>query len=285
MKKILLLGATGMAGHVAYHYLKETGRYKLVAVVYRTLLTPDSIIVDVNNWERLAELVKEQKPDIILNCIGVLIAGAKKDPANAIYINAYLPHRLKKLADEMGATLIHISTDCVFSGKKGNYAEDDFKDADDIYGRSKALGEIVDEHHLTLRTSIVGPELKSNGEGLFHWFMHQEKQCLGYKTAIWGGVTTLELAKVIDYVIQHPVTGLVQVSNGEGINKFDLLTLFKDTWHMPIEIIPVDKNGVDKSIARSRRLPYEVPSYKQMIGDLKLWMERHASLYKANYNI
>ena len=283
MKKILLLGATGMAGHIAYHYLKETGRYELVNMVYRTPLTPDSIVVDVNNWNNVIEVVKAQKPDIILNCIGILIAGAKEDPANAIYINACLPHRLKALADETGAKLIHISTDCVFSGKKGNYTEDDFKDADDTYGRSKALGEIVDDHHLTLRTSIVGPELKANGEGLFHWFMHQEKQCMGYKTAIWGGVTTLELAKVIDYVIQNPITGLVQVSNGEGINKFDLLQLFKEIWHSGIEIVPVDKNGVDKSIARSQRLAYEVPSYKQMLIDLKQWMDGHDSLYAANY--
>ena len=106
---------------------------------------------------------------------------------------------------------------------------------------------------------------------------------MGYKTAIWGGVTTLELAKVVDYVIQNPITGLVQVSNGEGINKFDLLQLFKEIWHSGIEIVPVDKNGIDKSIARSQRLAYEVPSYKQMFIDLKRWMDGHVSLYAANY--
>ncbi|WP_373398913.1 sugar nucleotide-binding protein [Algoriphagus halophilus] len=123
--------------------------------------------------------------------------GFSRKSKNSIFINSYFPHWLVSEADKYGGQVIHISTDCVFSGKKGGYIEADFRDADDIYGRGKALGELIGGRHLTLRTSIIGPELKSNGEGLFHWFMNQKGETNGYTKAIWGGVTTFELAKVI----------------------------------------------------------------------------------------
>lgn len=278
-KKILLFGATGMAGHVAYYYLQSTGRYKLVNAVYRTKLTEDSIIVDVTDKNAVAEVVRMVRPELIINCIGVLIKGSKEYPDNAVFINAYFPHLLKKLSDEVGAKLVHISTDCVFSGKKGNYNEDDFRDADDIYGRSKALGEIINDKDLTLRTSIIGPELKVNGEGLFHWFMYQTGKVNGFKTAIWGGVTTLELAKAIDAAIIQNKTGLIQLSNGMGISKYDLLNLFKRIWHHNVDILPFDENGVNKSIAKSERFTYEVPGYEDMLLEQYEWMENNKSLY------
>lgn len=282
-KKILLFGATGMAGHMAYYYLVGTGRYNVIDVVFRTPLTPHSIVVDVTDREAVAKTVREVSPDIILNCVGVLVKGSKLHPDRAIYINAYFPHQLKSLADEVGSKLVHISTDCVFSGKKGHYTEEDFRDADDVYGRSKALGEVVNDKDLTLRTSIIGPELKTAGEGLFHWFMQQTETVQGYRTAIWGGVTTLELAKVIDFALQHELTGLIHVSNGVGISKFELLEAFKAIWKKDIEIVPVNANGVDKSIARSNRLAYEVPSYREMLEAQKRWMDAHTELYAPLY--
>ena len=280
MKKVLLFGATGMAGHIAYYYLRNTGRYDITNVVFRTPLTNDSIIVDVTDRNAVTEVVRRVRPELILNCVGVLIKGSKEHPDNAILINAYFPHLLKKLADEVGAKLIHISTDCVFSGKRGNYTEDDFRDADDVYGRSKALGEVINDKDLTIRTSIIGPELKKNGEGLFHWFMTQIGKVNGFKTAIWGGVTTLELAKAIDYAIAQNKTGLIQLSNGIGISKYDLLNLFKKIWHkQDVEILPFDGNGVNKSIAKSERFDYEVPDYEQMLQELYDWMNVHRELY------
>lgn len=279
-KRILLFGATGMAGHIAYYYLKSTGRYDITDVVFRTPLTEHSIIINVTDKEAVASLVRKQRPDIILNCIGVLIKGSQKHPDNAIYINAYFPHQLKSLADEVGAKLIHISTDCVFSGKKGNYTETDFRDADDVYGRSKALGEIINEKDLTLRTSIIGPELKKDGEGLFHWFMNQYGQINGFKTALWGGVTTLELAKAIDVAICQKKNGIIQISNGIGISKYDLLNLFKEIWKKNIDILPYDGNGINKSIARSEQFEYSVPSYRVMLLEQKKWMDEHPTLYK-----
>ena len=281
MKKILLFGATGMAGHIAYYYLLSTGRYEIADVVFRTPLTENSIVVDVTNRDAVIEVVRRVHPEIILNCVGVLIKGSKEHPDNAILINAYFPHLLKKLADEVNAKLIHISTDCVFSGKRGNYTENDFRDADDVYGRSKALGEVINDKDLTIRTSIIGPELKCNGEGLFHWFMTQKGKINGFKTAVWGGVTTLELAKAIDCAIIQDKTGLIQLSNGIGITKYDLLKLFKDIWHkQDVEILPFEGNGVNKSIAKSMRFDYEVPSYKDMLLEQHDWMNIHKALYK-----
>ena len=279
-KKVLLFGATGMAGHIVYYYLQDTGRYELVNVVYRTKLTEDSMIVDVTDKNAVAEVVRKVRPELIINCIGVLIKGSKEHPDNAVFINAFFPHLLKKLSDEVGAKLVHISTDCVFSGKKGNYTEGDFRDADDVYGRSKTLGEVINDKDLTIRTSIIGPELKANGEGLFHWFMHQNGKINGFKTAIWGGVTTLELAKAIDIAIIQEKTGLIQLSNGIGISKYDLLNLFKRIWHRDdIEILPFDGNGVNKSIAKSDRFDYEVSSYEDMLLELYEWMKKNKDLY------
>ena len=282
MKKVLLFGATGMAGHVTYYYLRSMGKYDISNVVYRTPLTEDSIVVDVTNRDAVADVVHRVHPEIIINCIGILIKGSKEHPDNAILINAYFPHLLKRLSDEVGAKLIHISTDCVFSGKKGNYTEDDFRDADDVYGRSKALGEIINDKDLTIRTSIIGPELKDNGEGLFHWFMHQSGKICGFRTAVWGGVTTLELAKAIDYALDSGTTGLVHLSNGIGISKYDLLCMFEEIWQKQnVEITSCDANGVDKSIKKSLRFDYEVPSYHYMLEEQAIWMKKYIDLYTS----
>ena len=140
-KTILLLGSTGMAGHILYYYFKNTKKYDIVDVAYRNKLTESSIIIDIKNKNELEKLIENVKPAYIINCVGILIKGSA-DTENTIYINAYFPHFLKKIADKINAKIIHLSTDCVFSGKDGDYKEDAFRDADDVYGRSKALGEI-----------------------------------------------------------------------------------------------------------------------------------------------
>jgi dTDP-4-dehydrorhamnose reductase len=283
-KKILLLGATGMAGHVAFHYLKETNKYEIVDVVFRNKLTADSIVLDVTDKHVTEELIKTVNPDIIVNCIGILIKGSRQHPDNAIYINAYFPHLLERLSSEINSKLIHISTDCVFSGKKGNYSEDDFKDADDVYGRSKALGEVENDRDLTIRTSIIGPELKNNGEGLFHWFMHQEGKVNGFTDAIWGGVTTLELAKAIDKAIDNNLKGLVHLSNGIGINKYALLNLFKGIWNRnTIDITPFEGHAVDKSLQPSAKFNMNVPSHSAMLYEMRNWMDKNRDMYQNFY--
>lgn len=283
-KKILLFGATGMAGHLVYLFLKETGSYEMKSVVYRNKLSADDVIMDVSNKDEVIHIISIEKPDYIINCIGILIKGANDYPDNAIYLNAYFPHLLARIADEVGIKLIHISTDCVFSGKKGGYSETDLRDADDVYGRSKALGEIDTVNHLTLRTSIIGPEIKKAGEGLFHWFMTQSGEIKGFTEAYWSGVTTLELAKAIDKAIANQLKGLLHITNGEKISKFSLVNFFKSIWNKEeIEITAYPGKTVDKSLTRSVHFDFEVPSYEAMLLAQKGWMDDHLELYKSIY--
>ena len=186
MKKILVLGATGMAGHVVYTYLTELKKYDIVGTTNSNNLEGVSLKMNIFNKDEVEKIIKEVKPNIIINCIGMLIRTSKSNPDQTIYGNAYFPYILKDLAHKNNAKLIHISTDCVFSGKTGKYTETSFKDATDIYGLSKNLGEINDDKNLTIRTSIIGPELKQNGEGLFHWFMNQEDSVNGFKSNFWS---------------------------------------------------------------------------------------------------
>ena len=253
-KTILLLGSTGMAGHMVYFYLKSLNKYNIVNASYRTKLTEDTLIVDVKNIEDVEKLIMLVKPDYIINCIGILIKGSL-EIENAVFINAYFPHLLAKIADKISSKLIHLSTDCVFSGREGNYKEDSLKDAVDIYGQSKSLGEIYGSNHLTIRTSIIGPELKQNGEGLFHWFMLSAGEVTGYTNAIWSGVSTLELAKAIEwYLNNNNISGIVHLTNGNQINKFDLLKLFKHVWNKKDISIKEGKGGknVNKSLGKIR---------------------------------
>ena len=197
-----------------------------------------------------------------------MIKGAEKSKKNAVYINAYYPHLLSDIISKnlQSSKLIHISTDCVFSGEKGNYTVDDKKDALDVYGMT--------------RTSIIGPELKKNGEGLFHWlFSNRTAQELnGYTKSIWSGVTTLELAKAIDFAITTDLRGLQQLSNNKQITKYELLKLITAQFNLPMEIKPVDGVISDKSIVSSIS-DYTVPSYSVMLQDLHNFMSKNKKLY------
>lgn len=286
MKKILILGSSGMLGHMVYYYLKNLGIYEIVDTSFKDRLHEASILLDVRDEEGLHNLIFKIKPDFIVNCIGILIKGSKTDPSNAIYVNAYIPHRLVGILRQTGGKLIHISTDCVFSGKKGKYSESDFRDADDIYGRSKALGEINNEFDLTLRTSIIGPELKNSGEGLFHWLMNQKGNIYGFLNAFWGGVTTLELAKVIDYTINENITGIVNVTNSEPISKFALLKHIKNSFLLDeINIEKKHSYNSNKSLVTLRNdFEYRVPDYLNMIMDLKSYMIVNQNHYRKVYD-
>jgi dTDP-4-dehydrorhamnose reductase len=238
-------------------------------------------LLDVTKSTLLADYLFHEQPDVIINCIGVLIKGSKADPGNAIYINSYLPHFLSNEVKKYGSKLIHVSTDCVFTGDKGWYSELDVPDATDTYGRSKALGELVNDRDLTLRTSIVGPELKENGEGLFDWFMKSKGEVKGYSNVYWGGVTTLALAKVMEQCIDENISGLQHVTNGTRISKYDLLDCFKYIWNKTdVEILPDGKEKKDSSLITTRMAPlYFGFSYQQMLEDLHYWMMEHSDLY------
>jgi len=278
-KKVLILGSTGMLGHQVVNYFLKFDDYDVIDIAFRSKLRKETIISDVTDKIAFEKLVTELSPDFIVNCIGVLIHGSS-NVENAIYLNAYLPHQLKKISKNIGAKLIHISTDCVFSGDKGGYIESDVKDGKGVYSQTKILGEIEDDANLTLRTSIIGPELKDNGEGIFHWFMGQSGDISGFTKAIWSGVTTIELAKAVKWSIDNDITGLYHVTNNTLISKHELLKLFQKHTKKDINIKPVDGNNVDKSFIDTRLLMnYKIPSYDEMISDMASLIVNNRSLY------
>jgi len=283
--KVLVLGSTGMMGHQVYNYLKNRNEYELYNIAHRNKLQDDTILVNARDESKLIRQIVNIKPQYIVNCIGKLINGSNRDPEGAIFLNAYIPHRLARLADEIDAKLIHISTDCVFSGdKREPYVETDAKDGQDVYAKSKGLGEVVNNRHLTLRTSIVGPELKTDGEALFHWFMHQQGDISGFTNAIWSGVTTIELAKAIKWSIDKDVTGLYHVTNNASISKYELLKLFQKYTKKDISIKPVEGKIVDKSFIDTRLLiNYEIPDYDSMIQNMFLLIMSNKKLYSQYF--
>jgi dTDP-4-dehydrorhamnose reductase len=279
--KVLVLGSTGLIGHQVFNYLDKTEKYELYNITYRKKLNDETILCDVRNQDKFIEIVKSLSPDVIINCIGILIQGANLDPENAVFINAYFPHRLMSIADELNSKLIHISTDCVFSGEKEMpYIEKDFKDGKDTYAKSKGLGEIINENHLTLRTSVIGPELKTDGEELFHWFMSQSGEINGFTKAIWSGVTTLMLAKVVDWAIDHKTTGLYHVTNNKSIDKFTLLSLIKKYTKKEVKINSINGKSLNKSFIDTRNeLDFTIPDYEVMVKDLVHMMKQNQKLY------
>ncbi|KTD72229.1 dTDP-4-dehydrorhamnose reductase family protein [Legionella tucsonensis] len=275
---VLVLGVTGMLGSTVFHTFNQTD-----AKVYGTLrdrksvqyfpehthanLIPNIDVLDIDTLFRLFELIR---PDVVINCIGLIKQlAAAKDPLLTLPINAMLPHRLAKFCALSNARLIHISTDCVFSGRKGLYLEQDVSDAEDLYGKSKYIGEVTElSHAITLRTSIIGHEISSN-YALLEWFLSQENQVNGYTKAIFSGFPTVELARIIrDYVIPCPeLHGLYHVA-ASPINKFDLLTLIAEIYKKKIRIILDEQIVIDRSLNGERfraATGYIAPSWPELI--------------------
>ena len=260
--EVLVLGASGMLGNAVLRLFAQSDGYSAVgsarsAGVLRVLPPDlrDRVIcgVDVENVDSLTRLFAATRPDVVINCIGLVKQLAEADdPLAAIPINALLPHRLARLCDVAGARLIHMSTDCVFAGTKGMYREDEPSDAQDLYGRSKYLGEVDYPNAVTLRTSIIGHELNS-AHGLVGWFLAQNGGVKGFTRAIFSGLPTVELARVMrDFVIPRPeLRGLYHVS-AEPINKYELLKLVAQFYGKSTEITPDDKLSIDRSLDSSR---------------------------------
>lgn len=281
MKKILVLGAAGMAGHIMAQYLSEKKGYQVLRGA-RNAMTPETIVLDLIDFSQVESVLKEKRPDVVINCVGILIQASQDNVEQAILTNGYLPHFLSRMGRTYDFKLIHISTDCVFSGASGGYSEDDFRDGDTFYARTKALGELINDRDLTLRTSIVGPELKQDGTGLLHWFLMQEGDISGYTHAYWSGITTLELAKVVHYCLEHEQTGLVNLSIKPKISKFNLLKEFKKVWnHDAVRILPVESYVSDKSLVSNRpNFMFQFPpSYGDMLKELRDFMTLHRDWY------
>lgn len=272
-----------MLGHVIYNTLIKNN-FELIDISYKRKLHDNTILCDVTRIEELEKIILKESPNIIINCIGVLLKEADKLRSNTIFINAYLPHKLSEFADKINAKLIQISTDCVFDGKRGYYSENDLPNPIDLYGKSKALGEVTYNKHLTIRTSIIGPEIKENGQGLFHWFLNQKNGLKGYSNVYWGGVTTIQLGKVIEKSIELELEGLIHVTNGIKISKYDLLkhlnNYFKDN---RLEIIEFKTKSSDKSlISRYNYFDDLISDYEKMILEMKEFMIENKKYYSYN---
>lgn len=275
IKKILILGGDGMAGSMAVSFLREKGHD--VHITTRNENNGKSIYFDVlENYKDLEIIIEKINPQFVVNCIGVLNQYAEKNKTDAVLINSFLPHYIDSLSNKLNFKLIHISTDCVFEGERGNYVESDLPNALSFYGRTKALGEINNDRNLTFRTSIVGPDINPNGIGLFNWFLHQEVTINGFSRVIWTGVTTLELARAIEKSFDLNITGLYHLVNNEKINKYELLRLFKKYTNKNINITEDDSLISDKSLINSRKdFDFEIPDYNEMIEEMCKWINNH----------
>lgn len=250
--------------------------------MYGTSSKNGELIFDAyNNIEGIKDILDEIKPDAVVNCIGVLNQVAEDNHTLAVKLNSLLPHYLDMLSSEYNFKFVHVSTDCVYEGTKGKYSELDLPDATSFYGRSKALGEVKNDRNVTLRTSIVGPDNNPKGVGLFEWFIKQNDTCGGYTKVIWTGVTTIELAKAILVAIEKNVTGLNHVVNNDFISKHDLLVLFKNAFDKKIEITENDSVVSEKTLVKTNdSYDFQVPSYEQMINEMKDWVLDHKDLYQ-----
>jgi len=281
--QILVLGCTGMLGNAVMRFLSSSDGMRVWGTA-RSL--PDSGValscaehiiggIDVENVDSLIRVMAQVQPTVVINCIGLVKQLAEADdPLQAIPLNAILPHRLARLTQAVGARLIHISTDCVFNGQKGLYRESDAADAQDLYGRSKHLGEVDYPNSVTLRTSIIGHEL-GGAHGLVGWFLGQSGRVRGYTRAVFSGLPTVELARVIrDYVLPRPgMRGVYHVSS-DPISKHDLLQLIAMEYRRENEIVRDDRVVIDRSLdsSRFRQLTgYSPPAWRELVRVMRVF--------------
>ena len=282
--KFLVLGCNGMAGHMISLYLKEQG-HEVFGFDRMQPRYVEGIAADAHNTELVRKIITEGKYDSVINCIGILNQFAEENKSLATFLNSYFPHFLAEVTEGTDTQVIHMSTDCVFSGKRGEYTEDDFRDGETFYDRSKALGELEDNKNITLRNSIVGPDINPNGIGLMNWFMKQSGEINGFTKAMWTGQTTLQLAKTMEAAAKEKASGLYNAVPDYSISKYDLLQLFNHYLRNDsVKITPVEGVVADKSLKRTRyEFSYLIPDYEKMVAELAEWVNSHKELYSHYY--
>lgn len=285
--KVLILGANGMLGHVVYETLSKNPEQIQVNTTSRKTTNDDvndfyfDPIVDING---ITQVIKKIKPDYVINCIGQLVQGSLNKPKDAIILNALLPHFVASLSAQLNFRFIHISTDCVFNGKNGPYDESDSKNEENYYGLTKNLGEVVNyQNCLTIRTSIIGPEIRENKTGLFEWVLSKNSQTVnGYKNVIWSGLTTIALANFMKEIIfgkVHFNEGLIHATNNIPINKYDLIKLIVRIFDLQIDLVEDFDKVSNKQLINTIDLDYDFESYENMIFEMKEWIGDHKELY------
>lgn len=282
--KFLILGATGMAGHTISLYLQKKG-HEVTTFSSSRFPFCRNINGDATNQELMKKILIEEDFNVVINCIGVLNKVCDESPSNAVYLNSYLPHFIADTIKTSNKRLIQMSTDCVFAGNTGPYNEKSFRDGATFYDRTKALGEVDDNKNLTFRNSIIGPDTKPEGIGLFNWFMKQDGEIEGYTHAIWTGVTTLTLAKAMEQAAKEQLTGIYNLVNNKSISKFELLNLFNKYFKdNRVTIEPNSHLKLDKTLISNRTdFDFKVPEYEQMIVEMRDWVFANSELYPHYY--
>jgi dTDP-4-dehydrorhamnose reductase len=278
--KILILGSIGMAGHAITLYFKEKG-YDVTAYSISPFPYCKNIIGDAFETDGFQGMLLDGDYDVVINCIGILNQQAEENHSRAVYLNSYLPHLIADVLRDKRTKLIHMSTDCVFAGNTGPYYEKSLRDGATFYDRSKALGEVEDNKNLTFRNSIIGPDMNESGIGLFNWFMKQKETVNGFTGALWTGVTTITLARAMEQAIKENLCGLYNLVNNVSISKYDLLVLFNKYFRNDcVKIHKDDLLLLDKSLRSKRNdFSFVVPSYEQMVREMKEWVDAHADFY------
>lgn len=278
-----------MAGHTISLYLKEQGHDVYGFDLHESKYIK-SVACNAFDTSTISKLIKDGQYDSVINCIGVLNQFAEMDHAIAAFLNGYFPHFLAKTTEGTNTQVIHMTTDCVFSGKKGGYTEHDLRDGESFYDRSKALGELEDDKNLSLRNSIVGPDINPNGIGLLNWFMNHttgdHPVVNGYTKAMWTGQCTYQLAKTMEIAAKERAHGLVNAVPDTNISKYELLKLFnKYLRGGKVQINPVEGVNADKSLKRTNwDFNYIIPDYEKMVAEMAEWIFKHKDLY-PHYNL
>ncbi len=281
--RVLVIGCNGLIGHAIALYFKEQGH----EVYGYDPTTADFVPQAVGSYysgNQIEVAINQFKPEAIINCTAIVNQAAEDDKAEAAYLNTYFPHLLERITAKTNIVVAHRSTDCIFSGAKGQYTLTDIPDATSFYARTKAVGELNNGKDITVRVSLIGPALKEDDGSLLNWYLCQRGNVNGFINAIWTGLTTLEYAKTIESLLQQKAHGVFQAAPQNPISKCQLITLFEKYFPGGRTIVPVNNKRVDKSL-----IPYwgeyniQIKDYEEQIVEMKQWIEAHPGLYPAYY--
>lgn len=271
--KLLVLGSSGMVGHVMVLYMKEQGHQ---VIGFEQSELHDAI--------RLSNIINSCNFDAVINCTAIINQFAEEDKAEATFVNAFIPHFIEGITKDKSTIIVHRSTDCVFSGSKGGYTVEDIPDAQSFYARTKAVGELWNDKDITIRTSLVGPECEEDGISLLNWFLKQKGDVNGFANAIWTGLTTVEFAREVEYLITHKAHGVFHTVPNHGIGKYDLLRLFSKYIPGNRNVIRIENKLVDKSLAQTLGdTGLKIPDYETQVAEMAQWINNHRDLYPSYY--
>lgn len=279
--KILVIGSAGMLGHMVCLYLRQNPKFTVMDLTKTNLWSDQTIQLNILDTDKIFHFINLHKFDAIINCAALLIQASEDNKSMAIQTNSTFPHLLEEWTYGLNTRIIQISSDGIFSGDKAPYKVNDIPNSRLFYARTKALGELDNNKDLTIRGSFFGPDLFAHGTGIFNWFFHQSGTVKGYQNIFFNGITNLECAKLIEYILLHPVSGCIHAGSCQSISKGTLLHQMARIWNYKKVIIDdVDSLYSDHTLAQIYDTQeYSAPEYAKMLQELKQWMDKHSKLY------